>query len=430
MLQVKQLLLMVDLLLTKENIMGKRVVITGMGVVTPLGNTVDELWENLINGVSGIDRIKSFDTEKFSIDIAAEVKEFDSEKYMDRKEAKKLPKFLKFAINSAMDAFTDSGIDIESYGADDVAVIYGSGIGGISFTEENTQKCYNKGPKRVSPFYIPYSIVDMTSGLISIKTGAKGANYAVVSACASSGNAIGVSYMTIKSGMAKAVITGGTEAAVTPLAVAGFTNLQALGTSDDPKTASRPFDKTRNGFIMGEGAASLILEDYETAKARGAKIYGEIVGVGMTGDAYHITSPDPQGDGGAKAIKQAIKNVDLSEIGYINAHGTSTLYNDKFETIAIKKALGEDVARQVNISSTKSMHGHMLGSAGAVEAIISVLSIDKGIIPPTINLNNPDPDCDLNYTPNKAVKREYKVALSNSLGFGGHNATIAIRKMD
>ncbi len=407
-----------------------RVVITGMGVVTPIGNSVDELWDNLMNGVCGIDRITSFDTEGFSIDIAAEVKEFDENKYMDAKEAKKLPKFLKFAINSAMDAFADSGINMEEYGGENVAVIYGSGIGGIGFSEENALKCHQKGPKKVTPFYIPYSIVDMTAGLISIKTGAKASNYSVVSACASGANAIGVAYMTIKAGMAKAVITGGTESAVTPLAMAGFTNLQALANDfEDPKTASRPFDATRSGFVMGEGAGTLILEDYETAKARGAKIYGEIVGVGMTGDAYHITSPDPNGDGGARAMKEAIKDIDPNEIGYINAHGTSTPYNDKFETIAIKKALGEELARKVNISSTKSMHGHMLGAAGGVEAIISTLSLNKGIIPPTTNLVNPDPDCDLNYTPNKPVEREYMVALSNSLGFGGHNATIAIRKV-
>ncbi len=409
-----------------------KVVVTGMGVVSPVGNNLEELWNNLINGVSGVDYIKNFDASNFSVKIAGEVKDFDESKYLDKKEQKKLDRFLKFAIYAAMEALQDANLNLEDGSVDPtrVAVIIGSGMGGLKTIEDNHRLLVEVGYHKISPFFVPYSIIDMTSGIVSIKTKAKGANYSIVSACASGANAIGTAYLLLKTGKADVVITGGTEAAVTPLGLGGFIAARALTENNDPpQKASRPFDKNRSGFVMGEGAGILILETEEHAKKRGVRIYAELAGVGMTGDAYHITAPAPEGEGAARAIKEAIKDLPKEKIGYINAHGTSTKLNDKNETAAIKAALGEELARSINISSTKSMTGHLLGAAGAVEAIVTVLTLVNGKIHPTINYEEPDPECDLNYTPNEAVERDVEIALSNSLGFGGHNVTLAFRKV-
>lgn len=408
--------------------MERRVVITGMGVVTPLGNDIDSMWNNMINGVSGAGYITCMNTDDFPVKIGAEIKGFQEDKYLDKKDARRMDLFIQYAINASFDALKDSGIDIEKYGPERVSVLYGSGMGGLRTLEENHEKMRTKGPAKISPFFIPYTIVDMTSGEISIKTGAKGPNFSVVSACATGAQSVGVSAIMIKSGMTDVAIAGGSESAITGLGLGGFISAQALCTKfNTPQDASRPFDRTRDGFLIAEGAGSLILEELESAKRRGAKIYAEVVGIGMTGDAYHITSPGPEGEGAARSMIMAMQGINPRDIGYINAHGTSTQLNDKFETMAIKTALKE-YAKSVNVSSTKSMTGHMLGAAGAVELIASIMSLNNSLIPPTINYQEPDPECDLNYTPNKAVEREYKVALSNSLGFGGHNVTIAVSK--
>lgn len=410
--------------------MKKRVVITGLGVVTAVGVGIDNFWKNITNGVSGISRITLFDTSDFEVKIGAEVKDFDPAQYLDRKEIKRTDRFVHFAVAATKMALADSGLEINGTNAERVGVIIGSGIGGIKTFEDQTRTCLEKGPKRVSPFFIPMMIPDMGSGFVSIITGAKGPNHAVVTACASGSHSIGDSFRIIQNGDAIAMITGGSEAAITKLAYAGFTSAGALSTNnDDPKGSSKPFDLNRDGFVMGEGSGILIIEELEHAKQRDAKIYAEIIGFGESGDAYHMTAPDPEGDGAARAMERAITDstINKDQISYINAHGTSTLANDKLETKAIKRVFGEKAYR-IPVSSTKSMTGHLLGAAGGVEAIICALALQKGIMPPTINYQNSDPDCDLDYVPNQARKGELEYALSNSLGFGGHNACLAFKK--
>ncbi|AST58954.1 3-oxoacyl-(acyl-carrier-protein) synthase 2 [Thermoanaerobacterium thermosaccharolyticum] len=406
-----------------------RVVITGIGAITPIGNSIDELWDSLINGRSGIDKITRFDVSSYPTKLAAEVKDFEPTEYIDKKEAKRMDRFTQFALASAKMALIDSRLDLEKEDLDRIGVIYGSGIGGIETLENQQNILKEKGPGRVSPFFVPMMIADMAAGLISITFGLKGHNETIVNACASSTNAIGDAFKVIERGDADVIVTGGSEAAITPLAIAGFCSMKAMSTNDDPKTACRPFDANRDGFIMGEGSATLILESLEHAIKRGAKIYCEIVGYGATADAYHITAPAPEGAGAARAMKLALKDADIipEDIDYINAHGTSTEYNDKYETMAIKNVFGQH-AYKLKVSSTKSMTGHMLGASGAVEAVATVLAIKNGIVPPTINYETPDPECDLDYVPNKALEMEINYALSNSFGFGGHNATLVFKK--
>ncbi|AGB19098.1 beta-ketoacyl-ACP synthase II [Thermoanaerobacterium thermosaccharolyticum] len=406
-----------------------RVVITGIGAITPIGNSIDELWDSLINGRSGIYKVTRFDVSSYPTKLAAEVKDFEPTEYIDKKEAKRMDRFTQFALASAKMALIDSGLDLEKEDLDRIGVIYGSGIGGIETLENQQNILKEKGPGRVSPFFVPMMIADMAAGLISITFGLKGHNETIVNACASSTNAIGDAFKVIERGDADVIVTGGSEAAITPLAIAGFCSMKAMSTNDDPKTACRPFDANRDGFIMGEGSATLILESLEHAIKRGAKIYCEIVGYGATADAYHITAPAPEGAGAARAMKLALKDADIipEDIDYINAHGTSTEYNDKYETMAIKNVFGQH-AYKLKVSSTKSMTGHMLGASGAVEAVATVLAIKNGIVPPTINYETPDPECDLDYVPNKALEMEINYALSNSFGFGGHNATLVFKK--
>ncbi|KAA5806117.1 beta-ketoacyl-ACP synthase II [Thermoanaerobacterium thermosaccharolyticum] len=406
-----------------------RVVITGIGAITPIGNNIDELWDSLINGRSGIDKVTRFDVSSYPTKLAAEVKDFEPTEYIDKKEAKRMDRFTQFALSSAKMALIDSGLDLEKEDPDRIGVIYGSGIGGIETLENQQNILKEKGPGRVSPFFVPMMIADMAAGLISITFGLKGHNETIVNACASSTNAIGDAFKVIERGDADVIVTGGSEAAITPLAIAGFCSMKAMSTNDNPKTACRPFDANRDGFIMGEGSATLILESLEHALNRGAKIYCEIVGYGATADAYHITAPAPEGAGAARAMKLALKDADIipEDIDYINAHGTSTEYNDKYETMAIKNVFGQH-AYKLKVSSTKSMTGHMLGASGAVEAVATVLAIKNGIVPPTINYETPDPECDLDYVPNKALEMEINYALSNSFGFGGHNATLVFKK--
>lgn len=410
--------------------MKHRVVITGLGVVSPLGTGVSKFWDSLIAGKSGVDYVTAFDTSNFEVKIGAEVKDFDPGDYLDRKEIKRMDRVSHFAVAAAKMALADAKLAIDSSNANDIGVIIGSGIGGIKTFEAQTRTFIEKGPDRVSPFFIPMMIPDMNSGFVSIVTGAKGPNHTVVTACASASHSIGDSMRIIQNGDAKMMITGGTEAAITGLSYAGFTSAGALSTNnDDPQGASRPFDLNRDGFIMGEGAGVLILEELGHALSRGAEIYAELIGFGETGDAYHITAPDPDGDGAARAMSKAMADAGIQpeEVNYINAHGTSTLPNDRIETAAIKRVFGGH-AKSVAVSSTKSMTGHLLGAAGGIEAIISVLTIKNGIIPPTINYKTPDPECDLDYVPNTARKASVNCVLSNSLGFGGHNACLAFRK--
>ncbi|XQY90149.1 beta-ketoacyl-ACP synthase II [Metabacillus sp. HB246100] len=410
--------------------MKKRVVITGIGAITPLGNTVQASWEKAKNGISGISLMERVNADQFQVKVAAEVKNFDPAEYMDHKEVKRMARFTHLAVAASKMAIEDAGVTVgDNVEPDRVGVWIGSGIGGLDEFEEQHKKFLDKGPRRVSPFIIPMFIPDMASGRVSIELGAKGINNCSVTACASGANSIGDSFRVIQNGDADMIVTGGTEAAITDMTVAGFANMTALTTNPDPKTASRPFDKNRNGFVIGEGAGILILEELEHAKARGAKIYGELVGYGATGDAYHITTPAPQGEGGQRAMKMALKDAQLqpSEIHYINAHGTSTFYNDLYETMAIKEVFG-DHAYQLAVSSTKSMTGHTLGAAGAIEAIFSLLAIQEGMLPPTINYETPDDELDLDYVPNKAREANISTVLSNSLGFGGHNATLIFKK--
>jgi len=407
----------------------KRVVITGVGLITPLGTGKDKTWKRLLDGECGIDKITAFDSTEYPVHIAGEVNDFNPEDYIEKKELKKIGRFSQFAIAASIEALKDAKFEITPENADRVGVIIGSGIGGLEIIEQEIGKLVEKGPKKVSPFYIPAAISNMAAGNASIYLGAKGPNKSIVTACASGTNSIGDAFQTILLGKADVILAGGTEGTVTPSGIAGFGNLKALSTNPDPKKASRPFTANRDGFVLGEGAGILVLEELEHAKKRGAKIYAEVVGYGETGDAYHMTAPSDGGEGAARAIKMALEqgNVKLEEVGYINAHGTSTPANDKNETKAIKAAFG-DHAYKLAVSSTKGATGHLLGGAGGVEAGFLALAIDEGILPPTINQDNPDPECDLYYVPNKSEKREIEVGLSNSLGFGGHNAVLAFRK--
>ncbi|HMG00857.1 MAG TPA: beta-ketoacyl-ACP synthase II [Gemmatimonadaceae bacterium] len=411
--------------------MKRRVVVTGMGTITPVGNDVATTWRSLIEGKSGTAPITKFDASNFPVKFAAEVKGFNPLDYMDRKEAKRADQYTQYAVAAARQAMTNAGL-VERNGMDPdrIGVIIGSGIGGLKSFEEQHDVYRERGVGKISPFFIPMFIADIAAGIVSMMFNAKGPNYATVSACATSAHAIGDAYRTIQYGDADVMITGGAEATVTPMAIGGFANMKALSErNDSPETASRPFDSTRDGFVMGEGAGILILEELEHALGRGATIYAEIVGYGATGDAYHLTAPAPDGEGAQRAMKRALKDAGLApkDIQYINAHGTSTPANDFNETRAIKAVFGEH-AKSVNVSSTKSATGHMLGAAGAVEAVVSAMVVGTGIIPPTINYQNPDPELDLNYTPNKSVERDVNAVLSNSFGFGGHNTTLAIKR--
>jgi len=411
--------------------MKRRVVVTGMGVITPVGNDVATTWQSLIAGKSGTAPITKFDASKFPVRFAAEVKGFNPLDYMDRKEAKRADQYTQYAVAASRQAMTNASL-VERNGMDPdrIGVIIGSGIGGLKSFEEQHDVYRERGVGKISPFFIPMFIADIAAGIVSMMFNAKGPNYATVSACATSAHAIGDAYRTIQYGDADIMITGGAEATVTPMAIGGFANMKALSErNDSPESASRPFDATRDGFVMGEGAGILILEELEQALSRGTKIYAEIVGYGATGDAYHLTAPAPDGEGAQRAMKRALKDAGLEpkDIQYINAHGTSTPANDFNETRAIKAVFGDE-AKKVNVSSTKSATGHMLGAAGAVEAVVSSMVVGTGIIPPTINYHNPDPELDLNYTPNVSVERDVNAVLSNSFGFGGHNTTLAIKR--
>lgn len=411
--------------------MDHRVVVTGMGAITPLGNNVPDFFEAVKVGKCGIDFIESFDTEAFLVKLAAQVKDFEPKNYMDFKEAKRMDRFSQFAVAAAKEALEDSGIDLEKVNRDRFGVIVGSGIGGLGLIEKETKTLLEKGPRRVNPLFIPLTITNMAAGNVAIQFGAKGVCTNVVTACATGNNSIGEAFRNIKHGYSDVILAGGTESSVTPLGVAGFSALTALSTSTDPLRASIPFDKERDGFVMGEGAGILLLEEYEHAKARGAKIYAEIVGYGATCDAYHITAPSSDGEGGARAMTLAMEEAGITpeEISYINAHGTSTPTNDRTETLAMKSAMGE-AAYHIPISSTKSMIGHLLGAAGAVEAVICIKAMEEGFIPATIGLKNQDEECDLDYVPGAGRKAELKYTMSNSLGFGGHNATLLFKSMN
>lgn len=411
--------------------MERRCVITGLGAVTPLGNTVEEYWNGLKNGVCGIDYIKKFDTTDYKVKIAAEIKDFDPEQYMTKKDVKRNDLFAIYALAAGMQAFEDSKLDMEKEDADRIGVIVGSGVGGLMTMEEQVKRLTDKGPSRVSPLFITMTIGNMAAGNIAIRVGAKGVCEDIVTACATGTNAIGTAFRNIKHGYLDACIAGGAEGAICGIGVAGFTNLTALSTEEDPKKACRPFDKERNGFVMGDGSGILVLEELEHALARGAKIYGEVVGYGATADAYHVTLPEPTGEGAAKAMKFAMQEAGIipEQVGYINAHGTSTHANDVGETKAIKLAMGEECAKNIPISSTKSMTGHLLGAAGAIEAIACVKALEEGFLPPTINYHTPDEECDLDYIPNVGREaKEAEYALSNSLGFGGHNGVLCFKK--
>jgi beta-ketoacyl-acyl-carrier-protein synthase II len=411
--------------------MKRRVVVTGMGAITPVGNDVATTWRSLIEGKSGTAPITKFDASTFPVRFAAEVKGFNPLEYMERKEAKRADPFTQYAVAGARQAMTDANlVNGNSIDPDRIGVIIGSGIGGLKSFEEQHDVYRERGVGKISPFFIPMFIADIAAGVVSMQFNAKGPNYATVSACASSAHAIGNAYRTIQYGDADIIITGGAEAAVTPMAIGGFANMKALSErNESPESASRPFDATRDGFVMGEGAGIVILEELEHALQRGAKIYAEVAGYGATGDAYHLTAPAPDGEGAQRAMKRALSDAGFApqDVQYINAHGTSTPANDFNETRAIKAVFG-DYAKKINVSSTKSATGHMLGAAGAVEFLVSALVVGSGIIPPTINYHTPDPECDLNYTPNKSVKREVNAVLSNSFGFGGHNTTLAIKR--
>lgn len=412
--------------------MNRRVVVTGIGAISPIGTGKETFWNALKEGVVGIDKVTHFDASEYTTQIAAEVKDFDPADYINKKEAKRMDRFTQFGVAAALLALGDSGIDTEAVNMERFGVIIGSGIGGISTLEKEHEKLLNKGPGRVSPFLIPMMIGNIASGQISMTTGAKGPNTTVVTACASATNAIGDAFKAIQRGDADMMFTGGCEASITPIGMAGFCTMKAMSTrNDDPKTASRPFDTDRDGFVMGEGAGIIILEELEHALARGAKIYGEMAGYGATADAYHITSPAPNGEGAARSMKMAIKDAGLNpeDITYINVHGTSTPYNDKFETMAIKTVFG-DHAKNLYISSTKSMTGHMLGAAGGIEAIASLLALSEGYIHGTMGIQNQDPELDLNVLPNEGIQTDVKAFVSNSLGFGGHNATICMKKYE
>ena len=408
----------------------RRVVVTGIGAITPLGNNVADTWAGMKNGKNGIAPITLFDTEKFKAKLAAEVKGFDPKEYLEVNEVLRTDRYAQFAVGAAQQAVEESGVE-GTVMPERFAVIFGTGIGGISTFETEHTKLMEKGPRRVSSLFVPMMIGNMAAGMIAIRHDCRGSAMPAVTACASGSNAIGEAMRLVRHGYADAVITGGAEAAIVPSAIAGFVNMQALSTSEKTDEASLPFDRRRGGFVIGEGAVALILEEYEHAKARGAKIYGEVCGYGSTCDAYHITAPHPDARGGAQAMMDAMKEAGYrdNDTVYINAHGTGTPMNDAVETVAIKKALGEENAHKAYISSTKSMTGHMLGAAGAMEALACLFALNEGVIPPTINLNEQDENCDLNCVPNTAVEADITLALSNSLGFGGHNACLAFRKV-
>lgn len=409
----------------------KRVVVTGIGVISPIGNEIDLFWNNLLNGVSGVDTITRFNTDEFPTKIAAEVKNFNVEDFIDRKEARRMDRNSHYAVAAAKLAAKDANID-EVVNKDRIGVILGCGVGGIETFEEQTKVMMEKGPKRLSPFFVPMMIINMAAGQIAMAMGARGINETIVTACASGTNAIGEAFKAVQRGDTDVMFTGGCEASITPMALGGFCALKALSTNNEnPKSASRPFDKDRDGFIMGEGAGILVIEELEHAKARNAKIYAEIIGYGASCDAYHMTAPDPEGRGAALAIQRALDDGGIApeKVEYINAHGTSTEYNDKFETMAIKKVFGE-CAYNTLISSTKSMTGHLLGAAGGIEGVIIALTLKNNVVPPTINFNEQGEGCDLNYVPNKAVNKTINYAMSNSFGFGGHNAVILMKKYE
>ncbi|MGM0902422.1 beta-ketoacyl-ACP synthase II [Mesobacillus maritimus] len=407
----------------------RRVVITGIGAVTPVGNDAETSWKNILAGVSGVGPVTRVNADEYPAKVAAELKDFNIEDFVEKKEARKMDRFTHYAVAASLMAVKDADLEINDQNADRIGVWIGSGIGGMETFEQQYENFQKRGYRRVSPFFVPMLIPDMATGQVSISLGARGFNSCTVTACATGTNSIGDAFKVIQRGDADVMVSGGAEAPITKMSFAGFCANTALSTNQDPLKASRPFDKNRDGFVMGEGAGIVVLEDLEHALARGAKIYAEIVGYGATGDAYHITAPAPEGEGGARAMKMALNDAGLNpnDIGYINAHGTSTDYNDKFETMAIKNVFGEH-AYKLSVSSTKSMTGHLLGAAGGIEAIFTALAIKEGILPPTINYETPDPDCDLDYVPNEARKQEIQAALSNSLGFGGHNATIALKK--
>lgn len=409
--------------------MKRRVVITGLGAVTPVGNTVNEMWEALINGKCGIDFITQFDATDMKVKIAAEVKNLDPDQYLDPREWRKLDRSIILGLVAATQAYNDANLKDASFDPYRFGVFVTSGIGGLTTINEESKKAHERGGDRVSPFFIPNAIINLIGGHIAIKFKAKGPNIPVVTACSAGTNAIGEAFRYIRDGYIEAAFAGGSEAAINVLGIGGFSSMRALNFSNDPNCASIPFDKRRSGFVVGEGAGVLILEEYEHAKKRGAKIYAEVIGYGSTTDAYHITAPDETAEGITQCIQNALNDANISGdlIDYINPHGTSTPYNDRLETLGIKKALGEH-AYKVNISGTKSMTGHALGAIGAIEAVITVKTITDGIIPPTINLQEVDEECDLNYTPNHAVKRDVNYAFSNSVGFGGQNATIIFKK--
>ena len=411
--------------------MKRRVVVTGLGAITPVGNDVATTWRALVEGRSGAAPITHFDASTFPVRFACEVKGFDPLSVMDRKEAKRADVYTQFAVGAALEAMQDAGLaDGTGYDPEATGVILGSGIGGLKSFEEQHDVYRERGPSKISPFFIPMFIADIAAGIVSMRFNAKGPNYATVSACATSAHAIGDAFRTIQYGDADVIITGGAEATVTPMAIGGFANMKALSErNDSPETASRPFDATRDGFVMGEGGAVVILEELEHARRRGARIYAEIVGYGATGDAYHLTAPAPEGEGAQRAMRRAMRDAGVGpgDVQYINAHGTSTPANDLNETKAIKAVFGEHAAA-LSVSSTKSCTGHMLGAAGSVEFVACTLAVGEGVIPPTINHATPDPELDLNYTPNAAARRDVEIALSNSFGFGGHNVTLAVRR--
>lgn len=408
----------------------RRVVVTGLGVVSPVGSSMETAWNNLVSGYNGIGPITYFDTTNYKAKLGAQVQGFDPMQYMDRSETLRSDKFAQYAMGAAVQAVEESGV-IGTLPPERVAVYFGSGIGGLNTVSMEISKLESRGPHRVSPLCVPMMIANMAAGMIAIRYNCQGAALPAVTACASGSNAIGEALRVIRHGYADAVITGGAEASIVPVGIAGFINMKALSVAEDPNAASLPFDARRGGFVIGEGAAALVLEEYEHAKARGAKIYGELCGYGSTCDAYHITAPHPEALGGARAMEQALTEAGYNgtESVYINAHGTGTPLNDVGETKAIKKAMGEEQARKALISSTKSMTGHMLGAAGAIEAIVCLKTLETGVVPPTINLLEPDPACDLNYVPNTAMQADIDLCISNSLGFGGHNASLAFRRV-
>lgn len=412
--------------------MNRRVVVTGVGLVTPLGTGVEKTWNNICSGVSGIDTITRFDTSDFAVKIAAEVKDFNSEDFFDKKTAKHLDLFVQYGLAAALMAVENSGLEITESNCESIGVITGCGMGGLPTIEKQHQVLLDRGPKRITPFFIPMVIPNMPSGHISMKIGSKGPNLTLTTACAAGTHGVGEAYRHIKYGMCDAIVTGGTEAVICPIGISGFSSMKALSTrNDSPQEASRPFDKDRDGFVMSEGAGMLILEEYEHAKARGANIIAEVIGYGLSSDAYHIAAPPENGEGGARAMKMALKDAGLntSDVDYVNAHGTSTPLNDRCETQAIKTVFGAD-AERLSISSTKSMTGHMLGAAGGIESVFTALSLRDQVAPPTINLHEASPECDLNYTPNETRKMDIRAAISNSFGFGGTNAVVAMKRFE